>query len=191
MKLEGLYGMADASFGDPVAQGRLLLDAGACAVQIRAKAWPEARIAQALRTLQPLCSRAGVPLIVNDRAALAPLADGLHLGQEDGAFPTGCGLKGRSTHDLEQLQGAVDEGADYVGFGPIYTTETKREAGAGQGVVALAEIVARSAIPVVAIGGITVARLPQLRRVGARSWAVISAILGAQDPAQVARDFRA
>ncbi len=189
MRLRGLYGMADAGFGDPVAQGRLLLEAGACALQLRAKDWPEARIAQALRTLHPLCRRAGVPLIVNDRAALAPLADGLHLGQDDGPFPAGCGLKGRSTHGLAQLDAAVAEGADYVGFGPLYTTETKREAGEGQGVSRLAQIVARSPIPVVAIGGITLARLPQLRATGVQSWAVISGILAAPDPAQAARAF--
>ncbi|MFT5582686.1 MAG: thiamine-phosphate pyrophosphorylase [Cognaticolwellia sp.] len=189
--LRGLYGMADADFGEPVALGEMLLEAGACVIQLRAKTWSEERVAQALRQLHPLCKAAGVPLIVNDRAALAHLADGLHLGQDDGPFPANCGLKGRSTHDVLQLHAAMQEGADYVGFGPMYTTETKAEAGPGRGLLPLAQVLQQSQIPVVAIGGITLARLPELRRSGVRSWAVISAILSAPDPLAAARAFGA
>ncbi len=189
LSLRGLYGMADADFGDPVALSEMLLDAGACAVQLRAKTWSDEKVAQALRQLLPRCQAAGVPLIVNDRAALAHLADGLHLGQNDGPFPENCGLKGRSTHDLEQLRAAMQEGVDYVGFGPIYTTATKAEAGPGQGLAPLGKVLQQSRIPVVAIGGITLARLPELRRSGVQSWAVISAILGAPDPLAAARAF--
>ena len=189
MSLRGLYGMADADFGDPIALSKMLLEAGACAVQLRAKTWSDEKVAQALRHLLPLCQAAGVPLIVNDRAALAHLADGLHLGQNDGPFPENCGLKGRSTHDLVQLHAAMQEGADYVGFGPIYTTATKAEAGPGQGLTPLGKVLQHSQIPVVAIGGITLARLPELRRSGVQSWAVISAILRAPDPLAAARAF--
>ena len=183
--------MADADFGDPVAQGRMLVQAGACAVQLRAKSWSQDQVAGALEALHPICQQAGVPLIVNDRAALAHLADGLHLGQSDGPFPTGCGLRGRSTHDLLQLHAAMQEGADYVGFGPMYTTATKAEAGPGRGLAPLRLVLAQTRIPVVAIGGITLARLPELKGTGVQSWAVISAVLGAADPLQAAQAFRA
>ncbi len=191
LHLQGLYGMADADFGDPVLQGEMLLRAGACAIQLRAKSWRQDQVAQALERLHPLCKQAGVPLIVNDRASLAHLADGLHLGQSDGPFPPDCGLKGRSTHDVLQLHAAIQEGADYVGFGPMYSTSTKTEAGPGRGLAPLRLILAQSRIPVVAIGGITLARLPELRATGVESWAVISAVLGAEDPLQAAQAFRA
>lgn len=187
--LRGLYGMADADFGDPLAQGRLLLQAGACAVQLRAKTWSDAQVAQALQALHPHCQRAGVPLIVNDRAPLAHLADGLHLGQDDGPFPADCGLRGRSTHTLEQLHQAMEEGADYVGFGPMYATATKSEAGPGQGLDALRQVVAQARLPVVAIGGITQPRLAEVRETGVTSWAVISAVWCAADPLTAARAF--
>jgi thiamine-phosphate pyrophosphorylase len=183
--------MADADFGDPVAQGEMLIEAGACAVQLRAKSWSQEQVAQALQRLHPLCQRAGVPLIVNDRAPLAHLADGLHLGQSDGPFPPDCGIKGRSTHDVLQLHAAMQEGADYVGFGPMYTTATKAEAGPGRGLAPLRLVMAQTRIPVVAIGGITLARLPELRATGVSSWAVISAVLGAEDPLQAAQAFHA
>lgn len=185
--MKGLYGMADASFGDPVALGTLLLQVPLCALQLRAKDWPSERVAQALRTLHPLCVRAGVPLIVNDHAELAALADGLHLGQDDGPFPPDCGLRGRSTHDLLQLQRAQEEGVDYVGFGPVFSTATKRSAGHGKGLDRVAEVTLAATVPVVAIGGITRARLPELRATGVDAWAVISDILAAADPLSAAR----
>lgn len=191
LSLRGLYGMADADFGDPVAQGRMLVQAGACAVQLRAKSWSQDQVAHALRALHPICRGAGVPLIVNDRAALAHLADGLHLGQSDGPFPPDCGLRGRSTHDVLQLHAAMQEGADYVGFGPMYTSATKAEAGPGRGLAPLRLVMSQTRIPVVAIGGITLARLPEIRETGVQSWAVISAVLGAADPPSAAQAFRA
>jgi thiamine-phosphate diphosphorylase len=163
------------------------LDAGACALQLRAKDWPAERIAQALRALHPLCVQAGVPLIVNDHADLAPLADGLHLGQDDGPFPPDCGLRGRSTHSLEQLHQALEEGVDYVGFGPVFTTQTKRAAGDARGLAQLGEVTLASTVPVVAIGGISRENLPQVRAAGADCWAVISDILADPNPLSAAR----
>ena len=194
--MRGLYGIADAGFGDPLALGSLLLDAGPlAALQLRCKGWPIEDVAEVVRRLHPLCRRAGVPLIINDHLALAErgLADGVHLGQSDGRFrrsrlPGGC-LVGRSTRDLAQLRAAVAEGVDYVGFGPIYGTETKAGAGPARGLTLLRQVVAASPVPVVAIGGITPGRLHEVRAAGARSWAVISAILRSADPLATARSL--
>ena len=188
----GLYGIADAGFGDPVALGHALLAGGASTLQLRCKGWPPARVAEAARALQPACRRHGVPLVINDHLALveAGLGDGVHLGQDDGPFdrarlPPGT-LVGRSTHDLDQVRAAD---ADYLGFGPVFGTTTK-DAGTARGVERLAEACRATALPVVAIGGITLATLPAVRSAGAHAWAVISAIAAHPDPEEAARAFR-
>lgn len=187
--MKGLYGIADASFGDPVALGRALISGGACAVQVRCKGWPTAEIAAVLRALSGPCRRASIPLIVNDNASLHALCDGVHLGQDDGAFPADCGLRGRSTHSQEQLHAALAEGVDYVGFGPVFGSTTKPEAGSAKGIDRLGEIVRISQVPVVAIGGIRPENLDAVKGSGAQAWAVISAVLGASDVAAVARSM--
>lgn len=182
--IRGLYGIADAGFGDPVALGRSLLAGGVCALQVRCKGWSDDRVAAVLRALRPHCGH--VPLLINDRAALHALADGVHLGQDDGPFPPGCGVRGRSTHDLDQLAAAVAEGVDYVGFGPVFSTRTK-DAGAARGVVLLAQVVAASSVPVVAIGGVNRANVHRVQEAGAPAWAVISDVLTDPDPVAAAR----
>jgi thiamine-phosphate pyrophosphorylase len=136
-----------------------------------------------------------VPLLLNDHGSLAHLGDGVHLGQADGpcdraALPPGA-LIGRSTHDLQQLAAAIAEGVDYVGFGPVFVTTTKVGALPARGLEALAAVVAASTIPVVAIGGLELASMPQVRATGVAGWAVISAILAAPDPTASARAFAA
>jgi len=194
--ITGLYGIADAGFGDPLVLGTMLLDAGVNALQLRAKGWPQDAVAEAVARLAPHCRRAGVPLILNDHLRLVErgLGDGIHLGQSDGAFdrarlPPRC-LVGRSTHDLDQVLAAAHEGVDYIGFGPVFETGTKAGAGPPQGLIMLRRASALSQVPVVAIGGITPTNLHEVRSTGAASWAVISAILGAEDPVGVARRMR-
>lgn len=190
----GLYGIADAGFGDPVAAGRLLLQGGVRVLQLRCKGWTGDRVASAARALAPLCRKADVPLILNDHPDLAAIGDGVHVGQEDGPvdrrlLPPGS-LVGRSTHDLDQLHAALDEGVDYVGFGPVFGTRTKPGALAPRGVAILARVVAASTVPVVAIGGLGPDNLAQVQATGAHGWAVISAILCAPDPVRAARALR-
>lgn len=185
--MRGLYGIADDAFGEPVALGAMLLAGGVCALQLRCKRSPEAAIEAALRTLRPLCAAHRVPLIINDRAGLAGLADGVHLGQEDGPFPKDCGLRGRSTHDLDQVRRAMDEDVDYIGFGPVFSTRTKAGAGEARGLARVGQAARLSTVPVVAIGGITPARLPAVRQAGAACWAIVSAILADPDPIAIAR----
>ena len=194
--IAGLYGIADAGFGDPLALGTMLLDAGASVLQLRAKGWPEDDVAAVAAHLWPHCKRRGVPLILNDHLRLAErgLGDGVHLGQTDGPFDRARlpprALVGRSTHDLDQVLAAAYEGVDYVGFGPIYQTATKEGAGPPQGLILLRQAVALSPVPVIAIGGITVTNLHEVRSTGVAAWAVISAILGAVDPVGVGRKLR-
>lgn len=184
MSFRGFYGIADSQFGDIGVQAELLLQAGACAVQLRCKDWHPSRVEAEAQRLFPQFDQRNVPLIVND-LFLPHCSHGVHLGQEDGPLPrTRCPkgfLIGRSTHSLPQLSQAIAEGADYAGFGPIFGTQTKSNAGPSLGIERLREAVALN-LPLVAIGGISLETLPQIQETGTAAWTAISAIWKAPDP---------
>jgi thiamine-phosphate pyrophosphorylase len=133
-------------------------------------------------------------LIVNDRAdiALASGADGVHLGQED--LPLAAGRKllgqqailGASASFLKEIEPAVQAGADYLGFGAAFATDTKPDAEYA-GLDLLERACEIAPIPVVAIGGITLERVPSVLERGAAAIAVVSALFRAEDPGQAAR----
>lgn len=143
--------------------------------------------------LAGLLKKAGAVFIVNDHAdiALATDADGVHLGQDD--FPLREARKllgankliGISTHNLEQARAAESGGADYLGFGPVFTTTTK-DAGLPRGVEQLTLVRRAVALPLLVIGGITGENAGEAVRAGADGVAVISAVLSAQDIAAAA-----
>lgn len=192
----GLYGMADAGFGDPVQLGRWLLDNGVRVVQLRAKRASTAQRVAWARALVAHADPLGARVLVNDdlEAAVQAGAHGLHLGQEDGALSEARArlgpqaLLGRSTHDLDQVRAA--QSADYLGFGPIFGTTTKAAAGAPRGLEALRRACAISGRPVVAIGGITPADIAGVQAAGAAGWAVVSALWQADDRAAVLRSLQ-
>lgn len=140
-----------------------------------------------------MCRDAGVPLVVNDDVMLAVYshAAGAHVGQDDMPADAarrllGAQWLGVSTHDVPQVRAAIAAGADYLGFGPCFATATKGyEVGKGMDEIAAAVAAAAAGagpVPVFAIGGITAARVPELRAVGVRGVAVSSAVLAAKDP---------
>jgi thiamine-phosphate pyrophosphorylase len=199
LKLAGLYALADDDprWGrDPVAQARAALAGGAAAVQLRAKrATDRAALAWA-EAIAPLCRAQGALFFVNDRfdLALAAGADGVHLGQDDlppARLPAEARARlriGRSTHTLEQARAACGEPVDYVAFGPVFGTTSKESAYEARGLAALAEAARLVAPrPCVAIGGIDLARAPEVVRAGAAAVCVISAVAGASDPEAAAR----
>jgi thiamine-phosphate pyrophosphorylase len=173
------------------------LNGGAAIVQYRNKAAAtKLRYEQAL-ALQRICRAAGVPLIVNDdlEIALAIDADGLHLGGEDGDLAAARSrlgpdkLLGASCYNrLELAVEARNRGADHVAFGAMYTSSTKP--GAIRAPLELfGQAAAAVGLPTVAIGGITLDNTPPLIHAGAHAAAVISALFGASDVTQRARDF--
>lgn len=181
----GLYGIADAGFGDPVALGEALGRAGVAVVQLRAKGVERGRVlawAQALRQALP-----GVVLIANDDPTIARDAglDGVHLGDDDPSIEearaiVGPGaLVGRSTRSLEAVR--AYQHADYLGFGPVFATVTRVGSPEPRGVELLAEAVRSSAIPIVAIGGIDPTNVGLVQATGVHGWAVVSALLRAQN----------
>lgn len=175
--MKGLYAIADtkllASRGtDPVAFARAVLEVRPAALQLRAKDVPAREMLNLLRALGPMCRNAGVPLVANDRADLAALGgcELVHIGQEDLpielvhriAPQLGVGI---STHNPEQLTRALGGKPRYVAYGPIFETSTKSNPDPVVGIDGLREAsrMARAAgVPLVAIGGITLARVHEL-----------------------------
>lgn len=179
----GLYGMVDPTFGDPLAQGRLLAEEGVEVAQLRCKGWTTAERVALAAALRPT----GLLLVVNDDVEAARLAGAwVHLGQGDGPDPDMP--FGRSCHTPAQILAAG--AARYVGFGPIFATATKDTGRAPRGLDGLAAAVAVSPVPVVAIGGIGVAEVAGVRAAGAWAWAVVGGVWRAPDPRVAIRALR-
>jgi thiamine-phosphate pyrophosphorylase len=173
------------------------LAAGLPAVQVREKDLGAADLALLCRRLVGPVRDAQALLVVNDRVdvALAVGADAVQrthtsLPVEDIRRVAGDRLRiGVSVHSLDGALDAELKGADWVTYGPIYDTSSKRPYGAPQGLDRLAALARRLRIPVIAIGGITPERVKDVRQAGARGVAVISSILAADSPADATRRF--
>lgn len=177
----------------------LLLDGGADILQLRAKSQDAATIRRVAEELLPLCRAAGVPFILNDFPELAADldTDGLHIGQDDGSLAAareivGPGkIIGRSTHSLSQARAAMEEGFDYIGFGPLFPTPTKLgRPGIGLRDIAEMEREVGVKIPAFCIGGIKRANLPDVISSGARRVVIVSDLLTAQDVSSATREVR-
>ena len=173
------------------------LRAGTPAVQLRDKTLPPRDLLSLARHLHAGTRAAGALFFVNDRLdlALAVGADGVHLGPDDlpvaaarAIAPAGF-LIGCSADDPAAARAAVAGGADYIGCGTVFPTRTKVDTGTAIGVRALNEVARCVDVPVVAIGGITVERAPQVFAAGAAGSAVVSAVMAAPDPGRAVRGF--
>jgi thiamine-phosphate pyrophosphorylase len=183
------YAMVDSAGGhEPVALARILIDAGAAIMQLRLKDAGSRDFLAAARAIAALCHAHGVLLIVNDRADIAKLADadGVHVGQEDLPLEAArrlvgnCKIVGVSTHSVEQARAAETGGADYIGFGAIYSGGLKNVANA-QGLERLRAVRAAVKLPIVAIGGITEPAIPEVLAAGANAAAIITDMVRATD----------
>lgn len=163
------------------------ISGGADLIQLREKDYTTRQLIKEGRELLKVTRKAGIPLIVNDRVdvALAIDADGVHLGQEDMPLVEARKILGKdkiigiSTHNLEQAMEAEAEGADYIGYGPVFATTTK--GGAPVGVESLKRVMKVIKIPVFAIGGIKLNNLKQVIEAGTNRVAVVSGIVAADD----------
>ena len=173
------------------------LSGGVDLVQLRDKEAPDSDFAELARRLVPICREFGVPLILNDRAALVEEtgADGVHVGKND-MTPEEVRerlgekvLLGVSTHDRAEVAAAAARGADYLGLGPMFPTRTKSLSRAPRGVELIRETAGATDLPVFPIGGITAATLPHLVAAGATRAAVSSAICASPDPHRAAREL--
>ncbi len=189
------YAMVDPAGGhEPVALARILLDAGARVMQLRLKDASSRDLLAAARAIVQMCRERGALLIVDDRTDVAVLAgaDGVHLGQEDLPLEAARRLVGPamligiSTHRVEQARAAERGGADYIGFGPMYPGGLRNNA-AGKGLAMLRAVRAAVSIPIVAIGGITEATMPEVLAAGADACAIITDVVRAPDVTAKAR----
>lgn len=186
-RLRGLYALVGGP--DPVWQASQALDGGAGVIQLRVKDRPAAEVLE-LAALLVALARGRALVIVNDRADLAVLAgaDGVHVGDED--LPVAAAravvgpdlLVGRSTRTLDDGLAALSDGADHVGFGPVFSTATKQIAEPPRGLAMLAEVAGRLPAPVVAIGGIGLETIGEVAAAGAAAAAVIGALFDHGEP---------
>ncbi|KKI94111.1 thiamine-phosphate pyrophosphorylase [Bacillus sp. SA1-12] len=151
------------------------------------------------KQLQAICKNYSIPFIVNDdvELALALNADGVHIGQDDASAmevrqKIGNRILGVSAHNLEEIEKAIVDGADYAGIGPIYTTKTKEDANTAQGTTLIKEIREKGIdLPIVGIGGITSENAAPVINSGGNGVSVISAISLAENPTERASELRA
>lgn len=135
--------------------------------------------------------------IVNDRldVAIAAEADGVHLGQDDFPIPMARELLGEgriiggSAATLDEARKCLSEGADYVGFGPVYPTSSKDDAGPVSGIDILKQVVEIVPLPIIAIGGVGAENTAIVIRAGAHGIAVISAVCCQDDPEEATRSL--
>lgn len=169
---------------------RLAIAGGADTIQFRQKQGSTGEMIAVARDMKRLCAEAGVTFIVNDRVdvALAAEADGVHLGQADFPIPLGRNVLGAdriiggSAATLEEAQKCLAEGADYVGFGPVFPTTSKDDAGPVSGIELLKQVVEAVSVPIIAIGGIGADNVSEIRNAGAHGIAVISAVCCRKNP---------
>jgi thiamine-phosphate pyrophosphorylase len=173
------------------------LAAGARWIQVRIKEGTDRRRFEAARSLAAVARRHGATCLVNDRTdlALATGADGVHLGLDDlpvGAVRSIVGddlVIGATVRDPEQARRAVDEGASYLGAGPVYATSTKAGLPDPIGLAGLEAVVAAATVPVIAISGITAARVPEVLAAGALGIAVVGAVYARANPGEATREL--
>ncbi len=177
---------------------RLVIDGGAEVVQFRQKhGMMQHKLRQAHATAD-VCQEKGIPLLIDDHIDMcfATGADGVHLGQTD--FPITEARRvlgpdaiiGATATNVKQAVRAADEGATYIGFGPVFTTRSKKDPAKVKGLQGLAEACQAVAIPVIAIAGITPSRVAPVMEAGAHGVAVMTGITTKANPQEATRHYR-
>lgn len=193
-----LYGIVDMGYTKPdqvEARTHALIDGGVRIIQLRAKGVELAQVKAWAIAMQAICRDRGAIFVLNDYPEMAAEigADAVHVGQDGGSLAevrrvVGEGvIVGRSTHSLEQAIQARQEGADYIGFGPLFPTGTKP----GRKSIGLADIAAAQEaagdMPLFCIGGINETTLPSVLQAGARRVVIVSWLLQQEDIAGTAQ----
>ena len=169
---------------------------GCSVVQLREKDCSTREFLKRAAGIKSVTEKYNIPLIINDRIdiCMAVNADGVHLGQED--FPIAEARRilgeekiiGASAHNLKEALTAWREGADYLGVGAIFSTNTKKNT-VNTSISTLREICSQVPIPIVAIGGISADNIEQLRNSGISGVAVVSAIMAEKEPKKAAEEL--
>jgi thiamine-phosphate pyrophosphorylase len=174
------------------------LKAGVKIIQYREKNKSTSDMIKEADKIKKLCLKNNTLLIINDRVdiALAVDADGVHLGDDDMPYHTTRKILGNkkiiglTVHNLREAAEAQKAGADYIGASPIFETRTKPDAGAPSGIKFIQKVKKTIKIPFVAIGGINESNVADVLKSGAKSVAIISAIISSPDVEKECRKFR-
>ena len=197
--LPRLYVILDAGLmHEPAAElARKLIGSGVEVLQYRAKNVPAKEMLSRARELAAVARSAGARFFVNDRPDVAYLAGahGVHVGQDDLGVEQARVVIGSdawvglSTHNIEQFEKALSSSADYIAVGPIFATSSKASPDPVVGLGLIRRARRLTGRPIVAIGGITLERAAEVIEAGADSVAVISDVLGAENPADRVRQY--
>ncbi|MEO6871072.1 MAG: thiamine phosphate synthase [Chthoniobacterales bacterium] len=193
-----LYAILDLGYvapDDALNASEQLIRGGADLIQLRAKKQSAEAVRQLAIQLHRLTSAAGVPLIINDHPEIArdvPV-EGLHVGQDDLALAAARAIVrredcwfGKSTHSVAQAVAAQAEGADYIGFGPLFATPTKPDY-MPIGIDEIRRVHELVRLPIFCIGGIKLANLPEVLAAGAKRAVIVSGLLQNADIAAATR----
>jgi thiamine-phosphate pyrophosphorylase len=196
-----LYAILDLGYvapGQALHVAGELICGGAEILQLRAKNQSLVEIRDLAAALHRVTSAAGIPLIINDHAEIArdlPV-EGLHLGQDDLSLAAARAFVrredcwfGKSTHSVAQAVAAQTEGADYIGFGPLFATPTKPDY-APIGIDDIRRVHELVQLPIFCIGGIKQENLPQVLAAGAKRAVIVSGLLQNPDIAAATRAAR-
>jgi len=193
-----LYGIIDLGYISRLQDynriAQQMIEGAVDLIQLRGKGKSIDELADVAAALHKITSRSSIPLVVNDHAEVARKVpvEGIHVGQDDDAIEVARRKAGRqlfvgkSTHSLVQARAARREGADYIGFGPIFATPTKPD----YHPIGLSDIknVQRDvSVPIFCIGGLKLDNLEQVIAAGARRVAIVSGLLKAPDITEYAR----
>jgi thiamine-phosphate pyrophosphorylase len=195
-----LYGIIDLGYvekSNAVRVAEAMIKGGIDLVQLRGKKQSIDELVDLAEELHELTSRSSTPLIVNDHAEVASKVpvEGVHVGQEDDSIEVARRKAGRavavgkSTHSLEQAHAAQREGADYIGFGPIFATPTKPDY-EPIGLQDIKQTHLDVNLPIFCIGGIKLDNLTEVIAAGARRVAIVSGLLKAPDIAAYAGEAK-
>ncbi len=199
---KGVYGI----LGEKFSQGRTnvevaqrMVDAGIDILQYREKVKDKSllEMLKECEQIRKITADAKVPFIINDHVAIALMvgADGIHQGQDDLPIKKVRALCpdmmiGCSTHSPQQAEKAVEDGADYIGVGPIFATQTKEDVCDAVGFDYLEHVVKTHDIPFVAIGGIKRDNLKDVVSRGAQTVCLVTEIIGAQNIEQRVKEIK-
>ena len=192
-----LYGIIDLGYVEEPDLARVaeqMIEGGVDLTQLRGKGKSLDELAGHAAKLHELTARSSTPLIVNDHAEIASRipVEGVHVGQDDDSIEVArrkagrSVLIGKSTHSLEQALAAQREGADYIGFGPIFATPTKPDY-APIGLADIRRVHAEVSLPIFCIGGINIDNLQSVIDAGAKRVVMVSALLKAHSIVDYAR----
>ncbi len=195
-----LYAIFDTGYAEPARAGEIIgamAEGGVDVVQLRAKGLTENELLPIAKLLRSATDRHALPLIINDHPEIASAcgADGVHVGQDDSSVALARSranglIVGKSTHSIEQARKATAEGADYIGFGPLFSTPTKPDY-QPIGIADITEVHQVADFPIFCIGGVKLANLPNIVAAGALRVVIVSGILQADDIAAYCQSAKA